>query len=145
MADPMVAQRRRDTWLGGLAHWGRKNVCQHYRRPRTRICHYLCFRRQARLDIELAAGDLAKILDAKFAESPAAIKHCAGCKHPALSDYSSSPHLSVHKHSHPAASFSGIRFQHFGINKAGIHIARFVIRRGYPSPPVALKFNVAIR
>ena len=39
---------RRDTWLGGSAHWGRKNVCQRLSTPRTRICHYLCFRRQAR-------------------------------------------------------------------------------------------------
>ncbi len=130
MADPMARSVRRDIWLEGLAHWGRKNSANDYRRPRTRICHYLCFRRKRGLDIELAASDLAKILDANLLISPVAIKHCAGCEHPALRITASSPHLSVHKHSHPAASFLDIRFQHFGINKAGIHIARLLSRRG---------------
>ncbi len=145
MADPMVAQRSTGYLLGGLAHWGRKNVCQRLSTPRTRICHYLCFRRQARAGYRTAAGDLAKILDAKFADIARRDKHCAGCEHPALSDYCQLTSPSVHKHSHPAASFSGYTLSAFGINKAGIHIARFVIKARIASPPVALKFNVAMR
>lgn len=88
MADPMVAQRSTDTWLGGLAHWGRKNVCQRLSTPPHKNLPLFMF--------PAASADwISNWRQAIWRRSsmpnllisPAAIKHCAGCEHPALSDY----------------------------------------------------------
>ncbi|VCV86917.1 Cys-tRNA(Pro)/Cys-tRNA(Cys) deacylase YbaK [Escherichia coli] len=92
-----------------------------------------------------AAGDLAKILDAKFADIA---RREALCRMQTSGTFGLLPaHLTfrfINTHIQRRA-FLDIRFQHFGINKAGIHIARFVIKARISIPPVALKFNVAIR
>ncbi|STM59499.1 protein YbaK containing prolyl-tRNA synthetase associated domain [Escherichia coli] len=79
---------RRDTWLEGLAHWGRKNVCQRLSTPPHKNLPLFMF--------PAASADwISNWRQAIWQRSsmpnllisPAAIKHCAGCKHPALSDY----------------------------------------------------------
>lgn len=79
---------RRDTWLGGLAHWGRKNVCRRLSTPPHKNLPLFMF-------LAASADWISNWRQAIWRRSsmpnllisPAAIKHCAGCKYPALSDY----------------------------------------------------------
>lgn len=121
---------RQNIWLEKLATGAEKRL-QSYRRPPHKNLHYLCFRQRS-LDIELAASDLAKILDANLLIARRDW-YCAG----RTSALSGCQLARWFINTHPAAL--DIRFQRFGINKAVFHIARFVIKARIAIPPVALK------
>lgn len=79
---------RRDIWLEGLAHWGRKNVCQRLSTPPHKNLPLFMFPAASAVWISnWRQATWQRYSMPNLLISPVAIKHCAGCEHPALSDY----------------------------------------------------------